>query len=195
MGKFKYGSIALTCLGGLGVIATSFMAARSTPKAMRLLENAKKEKGEELTKVEVIKTAAPAYIPTVAIGAATIACIIGIGLLSKRNQGSLMSAYALLDKSYRTYRNKVTEIYGENADETVKEAIAKDIYEEEKDTLEAMLEDAGDEEVLFLDMNTLEYFNAKLTDVIEKATIGEDGLECYVITRPCDNRVVYESLF
>lgn len=194
MGKFRYGSIALTCLGGLGVIATSIIAARSTPKAMRLLESAKKEKGEELTKVEVIKTAAPAYIPTIAVGAATIACIFGIGLLDKRSQGSLMSAYALLDKSYRTYRDKVTEIYGENADETVKEAVAKDIYEEEKDTLDVMLEDADDEEVLFLDMNTLEYFNAKMTDVIQKTTL-DDGLECYILTCPCDSRIDYESLF
>ena len=194
MGKLKYGSIALTCLGGLGVIATSVLAARSTPKAMKLLEEAKEEKGEELTKVEVIKTAAPAYASTIAVGAATIACIIGIGLLDRRSQGSLMSAYALLDKSYRTYRDKVTEIYGENADETVKDAIAKDIYEEEKETLETMLEDAEDEEVLFLDMNTLEYFNAKLTDVIQKTTM-DDGLECYVITYPCDTRIDYESLF
>lgn len=194
MGKFRYGSIALTCLGGIGVIATSFMAARSTPKAMKLLENAKEEKGEKLTKIEAIKTAAPAYISTVVVGAATIACIVGIGLLDRRGQGSLMSAYALLDKSYRTYRNKVTELYGENADETVKEAIAKDIYEEEKDTLDIMLEEAKDEEALFLDMNTLEYFNAKLTDVIEKTTL-EDGLECYIISYPCDTRIDYESLF
>ena len=194
MGKFKYGSIALTCLGGLGVIATSVLAARSTPKAMKLLENAKEEKGEELTKVEVIKTAAPAYASTIAVGAATIACIIGIGLLDRRSQGSLMSAYALLDKSYRTYRDKVTELYGEDADKTVKNSIAKDVYEEEKDALDVMLEEAEDEEVLFLDMNTLEYFNAKLTDVIEKTTL-EDGLECYVITYPCDTRISYESLF
>ena len=194
MGKFRYGSIALTCLGGLGVIATSIMAVRSTPKAMQLLEKAKEEKGAELTKAEVIKTAAPAYIPTVAIGAATIAFIVGIGLLDKRSQGSLMSAYALLDKSYRTYRDKVTEIYGENADKTVKEAVAKDRYEEERDTLDIMLENAEDEEALFLDMNTLEYFNAKISDVIQKVTL-DDGLECYILSPQCDTRIDYESLF
>ena len=48
-------STILTCLGGVGVVATSVMAVKETPKAIRLIEEAEKEKGEELTKCEKVK--------------------------------------------------------------------------------------------------------------------------------------------
>ena len=38
-------STVLTCLGGIGVVATSIMAIKATPKALELIEEAKKEKG------------------------------------------------------------------------------------------------------------------------------------------------------
>ena len=74
----------LTCIGAAGVAATAVLSATQTPKALRLIEEAKKEKGEELTKVEVVKAAAPAYIPAVAVGGATEACILGSNVLNKR---------------------------------------------------------------------------------------------------------------
>lgn len=40
----------LTCLGGIGVVATSVMAIKATPKALKKIEEAKQEKGEDLSK-------------------------------------------------------------------------------------------------------------------------------------------------
>ena len=120
----------LTCVGAAGVIATTVTAVKATPKAMVLLEKAKKEKGEELTKVETVKIAGPAYVPTVLLGAGTLACIFGANILNKRGQAALMSAYALVDGAYKDYRNKVEEIYGEEAGTQVRAGIAKDKYAE-----------------------------------------------------------------
>ena len=100
-------STILTCVGAVGVVATSVMAVKATPKAMTLLENAKAEKGEDLTKLEKVKVAGPAYIPTVITGVGTLACIFGANIISKHQQATLMSAYALIDNSYREYREKV----------------------------------------------------------------------------------------
>ena len=91
----KNASTILTCIGSAGVIATSVMAVKATPKALALLENAETEKGEGLTKIEKIKVVGPAYIPAVLIGASTIACIFGANILNQRQQAALMSAYAL----------------------------------------------------------------------------------------------------
>ena len=129
-------STILTCVGAVGVVATSVMAVKATPKVLTLIEKAKEEKGEELTKWETVKIAAPAYIPTVLIGAGTIACIFGSNVISKRQQASLMSAYALLDSSYKEYKNKVDELYGEEAGQKVREEIAKDKYTGDDDILE-----------------------------------------------------------
>ena len=126
----RNGATILTYVGGVGVVVTAVMAAKSTPKALQLLEKAKEAKGEELTKFEVVKTAAPAYALTVVMGVSTIACVFGVNVLNKHQQAALMSAYAMLDTSYKDYRKKVGELYGEDADGKVKEEIAKDKYEE-----------------------------------------------------------------
>ena len=123
-------STILTVAGGVGVAATSVMAVKATPKAMQLLKEAEEQKGEKLTKIETVKVAAPVYIPSVAVGVGTIICIFGANALSKRQQATLMSAYALLDQSYKDYKNKVEDIYGEDADAKIKTEIAKDKYEE-----------------------------------------------------------------
>lgn len=121
----------LTVVGAAGVIATTVTAVKATPKAMLLLENAEEAKGEDLTKLEKVKVAGPAYIPSVVLGVGTLACIFGANILSQRNQASLMSAYALLDSGYKDYRKKVDELYGEEAGQQVRTEIAKDKYEDE----------------------------------------------------------------
>lgn len=126
----RNGSTILTCMGGVGLVATAVLTAQATPKAMTRVENAREEKGEELTKVETAIAAAPAYIPPVITGIATLACMFGANALNKRQQASLISAYALLDNSYKEYKKKVGELYGEDANSKVKEEIAKDKYEE-----------------------------------------------------------------
>lgn len=152
-------STILTCLGGVGVVATAVLAVRETPKALRLIESAKEEKGEELTKIEIVKTAAPVYIPAAIIGVSTIACIFGANILNKRQQAALMSAYALLDKSYKEYRHKIVELYGDKVDEDVLAEIAKDKY----DCEEFIDEDDGKE--LFFDQFSGRYFRSTLFEV------------------------------
>lgn len=124
-------STILTCVGAAGVIATAVTAVKATPKAMALLEHAKEEKGEDLTKLETVKIAGPVYIPAAVIGVSTLACIFGANLLSRQGQASLMSAYALVDRGYKDYRKKVEELYGSEAGAQVRAGIAKDKYEEQ----------------------------------------------------------------
>ena len=93
----RNGSFILTCIGAVGVVATSVTAVKATPKAIKLIEKREQEKGEKLTVLETIKVAGPAYIPSLAIGVSTIACIFGANGLNKKQQASIMRAYALLD--------------------------------------------------------------------------------------------------
>jgi hypothetical protein len=120
----------LTCAGAAGVIATTVTAVKATPKALMLLEEAKETKGEDLTKLEVVKIAGPAYVPSAVLGMTTLACIFGANVLNQRGQASLMSAYALVDQSYKDYRKKVDELYGKEAGTQVRTGIAKDKYED-----------------------------------------------------------------
>lgn len=144
----------LTCVGAAGVVATTVTAVKATPKAVALLDDAKKEKGEDLTKLEVIKIAGSAYIPTAVIGISTLACIFGANVLSRRGQASLMSAYALVDSGYKDYRKKVDELFGEEASDQIKAGIAKDKYEE---TPNIVLEEG---KRLYYDYYSEQYFEA-----------------------------------
>ena len=51
---------------------------------IKILEEAKKEKGDELTTVETIMIAGKIYIPTIVTGADSIACIFGANVLNKK---------------------------------------------------------------------------------------------------------------
>lgn len=152
-------STILTCVGGAGVVATAVLSVKATPKALTLLENAKEEKGEKLTKMEVVKVAGPAYIPAVITGVSTIACIFGANILNHRQQAAIMSAYALLDNSYKEYKAKVNELYGEDADEHVREELAKDKYEAQKTTPDGELR-------LFYDEFSERYFESTTERVL-----------------------------
>lgn len=121
----KHSSTILTVLGSVGVVTTTVLAVKATPKATSLIAEARMIKGEDLTPLEIVKVAWKPYIPTVISGIGTIACIVGINRLSVKSQASLMSAYALLDNSYKEYKKKTNEIYGEDADDRIKSAIAE----------------------------------------------------------------------
>ena len=157
----KNGPTILTCIGGVGVAATSIMAVKATPKALALLEEAKQEKGEELTKLEIVKVAGPVYIPSIAMGTATIACIFGANILNKHHQASLMSAYALLDNSYKEYKKKIEELYGAEANSRAVEELAKDHYEEDDYIFEE------DNKKLFYDEFSKRYFESTMEDVLK----------------------------
>lgn len=152
-------STILTCVGAAGVVTTSVMAVKATPKAMMLLDKAKEEKGSELTKWETVNIAGPVYIPSVIVGLSTITCIFGANLLNKRHQASLMSAYALLDSSYKDYRSKVQELYGDDANLNVITEIAKDEYAENDISV-------SDGTQLFYDAFSARYFESTMEEVL-----------------------------
>lgn len=152
-------STILTCAGGAGVIATSVIAVKATPKALSLLENAKEEKGEELTKIEKVKVAGPAYIPATLMGISTIACIFGANALNQRQQAALMSAYALLNNSYEDYKKKVEALYGKDTVDEIKEEIIKDKYKDNSYPIE-------DGKQLFYDDFSQRYFESTTENVL-----------------------------
>lgn len=184
MGKLSGTSTLLSCIGIIGVIATAVMAAKDSTKAHYLLVDAEIEKGDELTTKEKVLVAAPAYIPTIVTAGATIACVLGANILNKRGQASLMSAYALLDTSYKEYRRKVEEIYGEGSDDAIMSELAKDEYEE------APIDELPEGETLFWDSLSGQYFTSTIDEVLLKVEM-EDGMEAYIINTPYDVPLSY----
>ena len=146
-------STILTYIGAAGIVTTAVMSAKETPKALSLLEDAKEEKGEKLTKWEKFKIAGPVYVPAAITGIATMACIFGSNIISKHQQATLISAYALLDNSYREYKKKTDELYGTEAGKHIRSEIVKDKYTGDITLLD-------DNKELFFDFYSGRYFES-----------------------------------
>lgn len=175
----------LTIIGALGVGATAISAVQATPKALKRLDKAKEEKGEELTKIEVVVTAAPAYVRPVILGTSTIACIFCANVLNKRQQAALISAYALLDNAHKEYTGKLKELYGEETDSKIREAIAMDKRNEEITAYAPGLNNphSTEEKVLFYEEFRGKYFEATMNDVL----LAEYHLNRNFALRGCAN--------
>ena len=119
----------LTGIGIAGMIGSTVMAIKATPKAARLLEEAEREKAEPLTKAEVVKATWKCYIPTIVATVTSAACLIGSNSVSARRNAALATAYNLSQTALSEYKDKVIETFGEKKEEIVREAIAKDKVE------------------------------------------------------------------
>lgn len=170
----KNGPTILSCIGGAGVIATTVMAVKATPKAIQLIKEAEEKKGEKLTRMETIQATATTYAPSALVGIATIGSIFGANVLNKRSQAALMSAYALVDQTFKDYKTHVEEEYGEEANAHIREKIAKDRYVERKTEL-------GGETKLFYDFYSGRYFNSTM----EKVLAAEFALNRQLILGEC----------
>ena len=126
----KYSPVALSCVASVGVIVTVVTAVKATPKAVELVkaDSRKNHDGDPYayTKKEAFMSAWKCYIPTAAFGLSTIACIMGANALNSRKQAALTSAYALINQSYKEYKDKLKELYGEEAHNAIVDSIVSE---------------------------------------------------------------------
>lgn len=115
----------LACFAAIGTVTTAIFAAKAAPEAKERLIEAEEEKQEPLTLVEKAVVVAPVYWPAVVTGTATVASIIGGGILSNRRQASLISAYTMLGTGFKEYKKQVIGEYGEEADYRIEKRIAE----------------------------------------------------------------------
>ena len=102
--------------------------------------------------------------------------MFGANAVNKRQQASLISAYALLDNSYKEYKKKVDEVYGEGATQNVQAEIAKDKYEESDF-------EPDDGMKLFYDEFSGRYFESTIEKVQQaEYNINRDlNMQCYAL--------------
>ena len=121
----------LTGLGIAGMISTTVLAVRATPKALDLIARAEDKKfdnGHEnkLTVSEKMKIAWKPYIPAAITGIASISCIIGASSVHAKRNAAIAAAYNLSQTALTEYKEKVVETIGEKKEQAIKDKIAKD---------------------------------------------------------------------
>lgn len=122
----KHSPEILTGIGIAGMITSTVFAVKATPKALMLLEDARYEKGDDLTSVEKVKTCWKCYVPAAVISTASVACLVGASSVHIKRNAALATAYKLSETALTEYKDKVIETIGERKEKTIREKIDKD---------------------------------------------------------------------
>ena len=127
----KHSPEILTGIGIAGMVTTTILAVRATPKALLLIQEAEEVKHQNtdasaLTPVETIKAAWLCYVPAAVTGVLSMTCLIGASSVNLRRNAALATAYTLSESALKEYREKVVETIGEKKEQAVQDAVAKE---------------------------------------------------------------------
>lgn len=125
MNAKKVVPVILSVVGSAGVIGTGYLAVRAGQK-----NPTKPLPVEGETKFKYfIRTLKP-YIPTIAVGTATIASITASTIMSKKIEASLSATVLMLEQGYKKYKGKVKDVLGEDKHKEILAKIAEDDYKD-----------------------------------------------------------------
>lgn len=161
----KHSPEILTGIGIAGMITTTVLAVKATPKALRLIDDRKDELGlyydEKLPTAEALKVVWKPYIPAVVTGGVSIACLIGASSVNLRRNTALAAAYHLSETALSEYKEKVIETIGEHKEKTVRDKIDKDHIEKNPlKSNEVII--TGDGDTLCYDHHSGRYFKTSI---------------------------------
>lgn len=123
----KHSPEILTGIGIAGMITTTIMAVKATPKALILIEEKKDElEADKLSLVETLKTAWSCYIPSALVCTVSLCCLIGASSTNFRRNTALATAYTLSESSLKEYQEKVTHTIGEKKEQVIRDEIVRD---------------------------------------------------------------------
>lgn len=169
----KHSPEILTGIGIAGMLTTTVLAVRATPKALRFIEHKADEERchvEELKAAEKVKACWKCYIPAAATGVTSIACLIGASSVNARRNAALAAAYTLSDTAFREYKEKVVETIGAKKEELVQEKVAEEqVKKTPIDTKEVII--VAKDKPLCFDPISGRYFNADINQL--KKAINE----------------------
>lgn len=154
----------LTGIGIASGITATVLAVKATPKALRLIEEAEEEKDDTLTVPETIKTCWKPYVPAVATGVFSVACLIGANSVNARRNATLAAAYKLSETALAEYRDKVVETIGEKKERTVREKVAQERVDKKPvSKSEVIITEKGN--TLFFEPLSCRYFKSDIETI------------------------------
>lgn len=144
LGFIKHSPEILISAGVVGVVASAVLACKATTKLDSIVSQTKKdaeqikyaaehpeELPEKYTKEDSKKDLAivytrtglklaKLYAPAVTLGVLSISCILASNNIMRKRNVALAAAYTTVDRSFKDYRNRVVERFGEELDKELK---------------------------------------------------------------------------
>lgn len=161
----KHSPEILTGVGITGMITTTVLAVKATPKALMLIEERKlDEKKEQLKPTEVVATTWKCYIPATVTGATSIACFVGATSINAHRNAALIAAATLSETRLNKYKEKVIEALGEEKETEIHDKVMQDEINEHPVTATDIFQQ-GKGETLFYDGWSGVYFRSDIENV------------------------------
>lgn len=147
----------LTASAVVGVFATAYLTGRATIKAIELIREDEAVGGTAGDPLQRLRERAHLtwreFIPPVTIGACTIACVVFANRIEARRTAAALAAFALSEKAFDHYKEKVVEKIGENKERKYRDEIAQERVSREPCLEDAILLEDG-VSVLCMDLYT-----------------------------------------
>ncbi len=120
--------LILSAAAGVGTLSTAYLASRASFQAAELIAITDQyvtppTDHKELIK-ERVKLVWKFYIPAGISAISTIACIVGANRVEVKKTIAAQTAFAVSERVYSEYRDKVIEEYGERKDQAIRDKIA-----------------------------------------------------------------------
>lgn len=158
----------LTGIGIAGMVTTTVLAVKATPKAMSLIEDKKNEEWvDELSPLDVVKIAWKPYIPAIITCVVSTTCIIGASSVNAKRNAALATAYKLSETALSEYREKVIETIGEKKEQIVRDKVAEERIKKNPVSKNEVIV-TGNGKTLCFDPVSGRYFMSSI-DVIKRA--------------------------
>ena len=117
----------LTGIGVAGMVTSTVLAVKATPKAYLLVNDRKDElEVEKLPVTELVKTTWKCYIPAAVTCGASIACLVGASSVNFKRNAALATAYKLSEAALSEYKDAVIETIGEKKEQSVRDKVAEE---------------------------------------------------------------------
>ena len=134
----------LAVTGVVGIVVTVVTACKATTKLSDILDETKEQldmvhkvseaETEDYTKDDAKKDTAIVYVqtgvkivklyaPAVVIGMVSVSALLGSNHILKKRYTAVAAAYATVDKSFKDYRARVVEKFGDKVDKELKHGI------------------------------------------------------------------------
>lgn len=173
----------LTGIGIAGMITTTVLAVKATPKALNLIEEEKRRQNRELLEeaktngqencaqidhlkpIEVVKVAWKPYIPAAVTCVTSVACLIGANSVNAKRNAALATAYQLSTTALNEYKEKVIETIGEKKEQTVREKVAQKRVDDNPVSKSEVIITGTNGSVLFLEPVSMRYFKSDVETI------------------------------
>ena len=139
----KYSPEILAGVGVVGVIASTVMACKATTKLNDILAESKEQleqiktvavdpayadkyteddakKDTTITYVQTGVKVAKIYAPSVILCASSLGCLLASNNILKKRNAALSAAYMTVDKSFKEYRKRVADRFGEEVEKEIR---------------------------------------------------------------------------